>query len=179
MGKIFYSDSLNELFKIMWVPSAPSLCMFSVFYNNFLLFTCMCVCLYVGMCICLWCPEMSEEGVGSSAAEFIGGCEQPNMGIGNQTWGPLEQQQLLSSLTRPTIRQSLILLHSSPEWFLAYPPPAHSCGVDSALFSLVVLTMALSTYFSHQCISLYTAQFKSIDSQHLTPGSNEEHLIQI
>lgn len=124
----------------------PSLCLFSVLYKNFLLFTCTCVCLYVGMCICLWCPEMSQEGVGSSAAEFTGGCEQPNMGSGNQTWGPLEKQQLLRSLSRPTIWQSLILLHSSPGWCLACPPLACSCGVDSAMFSpwLLALTSHIS-----------------------------------
>lgn len=38
------------------------------------------------MCTCVyecWCPQRSEEGIGSSGAQVIGSCESPDMNAGN------------------------------------------------------------------------------------------------
>jgi hypothetical protein len=47
------------------------------------------------MCKCLWRPY---EGIGSSGAEVVGGCELSDVGAGNQTVFLQEQQVLVSTL---------------------------------------------------------------------------------
>jgi hypothetical protein len=79
------------------------------YYFLFILFYFMCLsvlpaCMYVYY-VCAWCPQRSEESIGSPGTGIIDGWELPSIGVGNRTWVLCKSSkgsQLLRYLSSPS-----------------------------------------------------------------------------
>lgn len=68
-----------------------------------------CGCIYMG----LWVPVDSRRQVGSLGARVIGGCELPNVGVGNRNSG-FRQEQYILLATKPPLYSQTCLSDSNP-----------------------------------------------------------------